>query len=188
MIYRSIVRRRVNHLFNEANNGNWEAIVESLAPQFSYRFVGDTPLGGTRTTHDAMRQWFERLYRLFPGSQFAPETIVVEGPPWHTTVMTYVKIRGTAPGDDGLPHPYENEFMQRSTLRWGRLTDVLTLEDTQRFANALPALAASGVIEATLQPITDATPADGPRHEDAAVRTRIRDGANGQEPDQHRSS
>jgi ketosteroid isomerase-like protein len=81
MIYRAIVRRQVLRLFNEANNGNWGAIVDGLAPRFDYRFIGDTPLGGTRTTHDAMRRWFDRLYRLFPGSQFAPQRIVVEGPP-----------------------------------------------------------------------------------------------------------
>jgi ketosteroid isomerase-like protein len=155
MIYRAIVRRRVRKLFAEANAGNWQAIVDGLAPAFHYRFVGDTPLGGTRTTHDAMRRWFERLYRLFPGSRFAPETVVVEGPPWRTTIMTYVKIHGTAPGSIGADEPYENEFMQRMSLRWGRITSVLTIEDTQRFANILPALAAAGVADATQPPITD---------------------------------
>ena len=77
------------------------AIVDGLAPTFSYRFIGDTPLGGTRTTDKAMRLWFERLYRLFPGSQFAPQTIVVEGPPWNTRIMTYVKINGVVPTDGG---------------------------------------------------------------------------------------
>jgi ketosteroid isomerase-like protein len=156
MIYRSIVRKRVRSLFAQANAGNWEAIVAGLAPTFTYRFVGDTPLGGTRTTHEAMRRWFERLYRLFPGSQFEPSAIVVEGPPWATSVMTHVRIVGTAPGSDAVVRPYENEFMQRMTLRWGRVTSVVTLEDTQRFVNALPALAAAGITDATAAPIADA--------------------------------
>ena len=46
-----------------------------------HRFVGDTPLGGTRTTDAAMRLWWERLDRLFPGDRFAPESVVVQGPP-----------------------------------------------------------------------------------------------------------
>ncbi len=142
-------------LFNEANSGNWQAIVDGLAPTFTYRFVGDTPLGGTRTTHAAMQRWFERLYRLFPGSQFTPTTIVVEGPPWRTTIMTYVQIGGTAPQSDGSIAPYSNEFMQRLDLRWGKITGVVTLEDTQRFVNALPALAAAGIDDARLPPITD---------------------------------
>jgi ketosteroid isomerase-like protein len=156
VIYRTIVRRQVRSLFAEANNGNWQAIIDGLAPTFTYRFVGDTPLGGTRTTHEAMQRWFARLYRLLPAAQFVPETIVVEGPPWRTTIMTYVKIRGTAPASDTTVRPYENEFMQRMSLKWGRITSVLTLEDTQRFVDALPAFAAAGFADATEAPIADA--------------------------------
>jgi ketosteroid isomerase-like protein len=155
VIYRAIVRKKVAALFSGANRGDWNAIVENLAPSFSYRFIGDTPLGGTRTTHAAMRHWFERLYRLFPGAQFSPQSIVVEGMPWNTTIFTYVKINGTAPDDSGRSRAYENEFMQRMTLRWGRIASVITLEDTQRFVNALPALAAAGFVDATSPPITD---------------------------------
>jgi len=156
MIYRAIVRRRVHRLFSEANRGNWAAIVEGLAPRFTYRFVGDTPLGGTRTSHAAMRLWFERLYRLFPGSAFVPQAVVVEGPPWRTNIMTYMLIRGRVPGVDGAPRPYENEFMQRMVLRWGKVTSVVTLEDTQRFVDLLPALASAGIVDATAAPIVDA--------------------------------
>jgi ketosteroid isomerase-like protein len=159
VIYRAIVRRQVRHLFDEANRGNWAAIVDGLAPTFSYRFVGDTPLGGTRQTHAAMRLWFERLYRLFPGAVFAPQAIIVEGPPWRTNIMTYVLIQGSAPDGDGRQRQYENEFMQRMVLRWGKITTVITLEDTQRFVNILPVLAASGYTDAMSAPITDAVPA-----------------------------
>jgi ketosteroid isomerase-like protein len=156
MIYRAVVRRQVLSLFSEANNGNWAAIVDGLAPTFTYRFIGDTPLGGTRTTDRAMRLWFERLYRLFPGSRFIPQDVVVEGPPWRTMIMTYVKIVGTVAATNGSLQPYENEFMQRMVLRWGKIHEVLTLEDTQRFVNALPRLAAAGIADATAGPITDA--------------------------------
>jgi ketosteroid isomerase-like protein len=155
MFYRAIVRRQVRRLFAEANRGNWAAIVDGLAPKFSYRFVGETPLGGTRQTHHAMRLWFERLYRLFPGSKFVPEAIVVEGPPWHTVIMTYVKIQGTLPGPNGTSVLYENEFMQKMVLCWGRIVSVLTLEDTQRFERVLPGLAAAGIADATAVPIVD---------------------------------
>ncbi len=154
-MYRRIVKHKVSALFAQANDGNWMAIVDNLAPTFRYRFVGDTPLGGTRTTHVAMRRWFERLYRLFPDSKFAVQDIVVEGPPWATTIMTYVKIAGTVPGAAAQPAPYENEFMQHMKLRWGRITSVLTLEDTQRFSNILSALASSGISDATAPPISD---------------------------------
>jgi hypothetical protein len=36
----------------------------------------------------------------------------------------------------------------------GKITSVITLEDTQRFVNALPLLAAAGIADATAAPIT----------------------------------
>jgi ketosteroid isomerase-like protein len=155
-MYRSIVKWRVRSLFNEANRGNWQAIVDSLSPRFVYRFVGDTPLGGTRTTKASMQAWFQRIYKLVPDAQLHPEMIVVEGAPWNTRVMTYVKFRGTLPPISGLPGDvYENEVMQLMHLRWGRIASVITLEDTLRFAAILPRLAAAGITEATATPITD---------------------------------
>lgn len=155
-MYRSIVRRRVRSLFVEANRGNWQAIIDSLSPRFVYRFIGDTPLGGTRRTKPAMQAWFQRIYRLVPDAQLHPEVIVVEGMPWNTRVMTYVKFRGSLPSVAGQPGArYENEVMQLMQLRWGRITSVTTLEDTLRFARILPALAAAGITDATAEPITD---------------------------------
>jgi ketosteroid isomerase-like protein len=154
-MYRHIVRKRVLHLFAEANRGNWRAIVDELDSPFSYRFAGETPLGGTRISKPAMIAWFERLYRLFPGSQFDPRDVVVEGPPWRTRVMTYVRITGTRPADGGgQPIPYDNEFMQLMTIRWGRIASVLTIEDTQKFVGILPALSAAGFADARAEPIT----------------------------------
>jgi ketosteroid isomerase-like protein len=156
VMYRSIVRWRVRSLFHQANLGNWQAIVDSLAPVFVYRFVGDTPLGGTRTTKSSMQAWFQRIYKLVPDAQLHPEVIVVEGAPWNTRVMTYVKFRGTLPPVVGyLGDAYENEVMQLMTLRWGRISSVITLEDTQRFVAILPRLSAAGIADATASPITD---------------------------------
>jgi ketosteroid isomerase-like protein len=155
-MYKTIVRWRVRSLFAEANRGNWQAIIDTLSPTFVYRFVGNTPLGGTRTTKPAMRAWFQRIYRLVPDAQLHPQTIVVEGMPWNTRVMTYVKFRGTMPPvGDSAGAPYENEVMQLMQLKWGRITSVLTIEDTQRFVDILPALAAAGIADATAAPITD---------------------------------
>jgi ketosteroid isomerase-like protein len=155
-MYKTIVRWRVRSLFAEANRGNWQAIIDTLSPTFVYRFVGDTPLGGTRTTKPAMQAWFQRIYRLVPDAQLHPQTIVVEGMPWNTRVMTYVKFQGTMPPvGNAAGAPYENDVMQLMLLKWGRITSVLTIEDTQRFVNILPALAAAGIADATAAPITD---------------------------------
>lgn len=157
-MYKSIVKRRVRSLFAAANRGNWQAIVDALGPSFAYRFIGDTPLGGTRTTKPAMQQWFARIYRLVPDARLMPQEIVVEGLPWNTRVMTYVKFQGTLPPLNGAKGAaYENEVMQLLRIRWGRIVEVTTLEDTQRFINILPQLAAAGLADATAGPITDAS-------------------------------
>jgi hypothetical protein len=51
-------------------------------------------------------------------------------------------------------HLYENEFMQLITIKWGKMTSVLTIEDTLRFANLLPKIAATGSKDATAEQIT----------------------------------
>jgi ketosteroid isomerase-like protein len=158
-MYKSIVRRRVRSLFAQANRGNWQAVVDALDERFVYRFVGDTPLGGTRTSKPAMQEWFKRIYRLVPDAQLVPQVILVEGLPWNTRVMTYVKFKGSLPAAAGKPGaPYENDVMQLMQIKWGRIISVLTLEDTQRFVNILPLLAAAGIKDASAAPITDQQP------------------------------
>jgi ketosteroid isomerase-like protein len=155
-MYKTIVKHRIRGLFAEANRGNWQAIVNSLSTNFTYRFIGDTPLGGTRHKISSMQEWFKRIYKLVPDAQLIPHTIVVEGMPWNTKVMTYVKFRGTLPAVNGeVGAPYENEVMQLMHLKWGRVCSVLTLEDTLRFANILPLLSRAGIAEARAEPIND---------------------------------
>jgi ketosteroid isomerase-like protein len=158
-MYHFIVKRRIRALFAEANRGNFQAIIDSLATTFVYRFIGDTPLGGTRTRPSSMKLWFERIYRLVPDAKLNPQMIVVEGPPWNTRIMTYVTFNGTLPAvGSHAGAPYENEVMQLLSLKWGRIHSVLTIEDTLRFANILPLLAKAGIADATAAPICDVTP------------------------------
>jgi SnoaL-like domain len=155
-MYHSIVKRRIRWLMAEANRGNHQAIIDGLASTFNYRFIGDTPLGGTRTKTSSMAKWFQRIYELVPDATLHPQEIVVEGMPWNTRIMTYVKFRGTLPASKTEPaRPYENEVMQLINLRWGRMTSVLTLEDTLRFDKILPRLAAAGIAAANAAPISD---------------------------------
>jgi ketosteroid isomerase-like protein len=155
-MYHFIVKRRIRHLMAEANRGNFQAIIDSLATKFVYRFVGDTPLGGTRTKKTSMKAWFERIYRLVPDAKLNPQMIVVEGPPWNTKIMTYVKFNGTLPPVGSNPGlPYENEVMQLLSLKWGRIHSILTIEDSLRFDKILPLLSKAGIKDATAPPICD---------------------------------
>ena len=73
------------------------------------------------------------------------------GWPWHTRVATDLIVRCTMP--DGTP--YHNVVNQFVRLRWGRVIEVRTLEDTQKLERALQVLTADSIEEAEAPQITD---------------------------------
>lgn len=150
-MYRLIVAARIRRIFARLDAGDWETMIRALAPRFTYRFYGDHALGGERTTVAAMRAWWGRVFRLLPGASFEPRDVLVAGWPWSTRVATDVIVRATLA--DGTH--YENVINQFVRLRWGRVTEVRTLEDTQKLAQALQGLAAAGIEEASADQISD---------------------------------
>ena len=150
-MYAHIVEARLRRVFAALNQGDTAPMLASLAPRFSYRFEGDSAIGGLRTGAASMQAWWQRLYRLFPGLQFEVEAVDVVGPPWNTRIHALLVFR--------VPHaeggPYRNVVMQRMHMRWGRISHIHTLEDTQRCARYLAWRAAQGMAEAQAAPITD---------------------------------
>jgi len=129
---------------------DWAYVVDQFAPGFTYRFVGDHALGGTRRTRAAMADWFERLFRLFPDIHFTVRDVLVAGWPWRTRAVALVAVRAQVDGT-----PYRNEVAQELEIRWGRITRIVTLEDTAKLARALGELRHGGVAEAAAAPIAD---------------------------------
>lgn len=148
-MYTTIVRATVRNVFAKINHGDYHAMVNGLADEFTYVFHGEHALGGRRTSKGAMIRWWERTLRLLPGAQFALQDVLVNGPPWRTRVATRARVSGSLP--DGSR--YENTVFQFLTLRWGRVTEVETVEDLQVLQRALAVVAASGVDEALADPI-----------------------------------
>jgi ketosteroid isomerase-like protein len=150
-MYHALVERRVRRVFARLSAGDTKPMLDSLAERFAYRFEGDSPLGGLRTSRASLQLWWERLYRLFPGLGFSVRDVVVAGGPWHTRVFTLLDF--VKPLPDGSR--YTNVVMQRMVMRWGRVTEVHTLEDTQRCMRLLAWQAGRGQQEATAAPISD---------------------------------
>lgn len=153
-MYHMIVRAKVRGVFASISRGDYEPMLASLAPTFRYKFYGDHALGGERTTVAAVRLWWERIFRMLPDPTFEVREVVVAGWPWNTTVATCVRVSAPLPGGDGAR--YENTVDQFLKMRWGRVTSVETLEDTQLLVRTLDHLAAHGYPEAHAAPITDA--------------------------------
>jgi ketosteroid isomerase-like protein len=150
-MYHAIVERRLRAIFAEIGRGNAEPMLRALGPDFVYRFEGDTALGGERRTVAAMRLWWERLYRVFPGLHFEIRDVLVKGWPWDTRVATYLRFKARLANGQ----PYENDVVQMLRMRWGRVTRVHTIEDSLRCARTLADIAAGGQPEAVAPPITD---------------------------------
>ena len=126
-------------------------MLDQFAPRFEYSFVGAHALGGARHSRESMTGWFERLFELFPGIRFEVADVLVKGWPWRTTAVVLVDVHA----DDAQARPTANEVAQTIELRWGRITRIRTLEDTQKLAGALDRLAETGIEEAALAAIED---------------------------------
>jgi ketosteroid isomerase-like protein len=148
-MYRAIVARRVRSAWEHLARGDYDYVLHQFAPRFTHSFAGEHALGGERSDRDAQRAWFERLFRLLPGIEFQLEDVLVRGWPWRTRAVALIRVRASVDG-----RRYENEVAQTIDLRWGRITRIHNLEDTQKLAAALERLAESGLAEALSEPVT----------------------------------
>jgi ketosteroid isomerase-like protein len=151
MVHARIVEARIRAVFDRINAGDHMPMVDGLGEPFAYVFHGDHALGGRRTTRDAMIRWWERVHRLLPGARFTIHEVIVRGGPWRTRVAVRAGIEGPLPGGE----VYRNAVFPFMTLRWGRVTEVETIEDLQVLTRALAVVAASGEPEAAAPPIVD---------------------------------
>jgi ketosteroid isomerase-like protein len=153
-MYHRFVAYKVRATFAQISTGNWHPMLTGMAPSFSYRFYGSSALAGERHTLEGLRCWWERCFRLLPKPEFQIEEVIVAGGPWATRIATRVRINAALA--DGSS--YENIFMQNMSMRWGRITEIHTLEDTATLQEALDRLATAGIDEARADPIADTGP------------------------------
>jgi ketosteroid isomerase-like protein len=132
-MYHRIVRSRVRQAYAKMSAGRYRDVVRTFSPDIVFRFYGDHAMGGEQRGSEAVRAWFERVFRLLPGLRLEPLSIVVDGPPWNTTVATRFRVHAELP--DGLV--YTNEGMQYLRLRWGKAVEDRLYEDTQVLSEAI---------------------------------------------------
>jgi ketosteroid isomerase-like protein len=149
-MYRAIVAQRVRTAWRHLNDRDIEFVLAMFARSFTHRFVGANAMGGVRNSLESQRLWFQRLFRLLPDIEFTVHDVLVAGWPWRTRAVVLVTTRGSSAGIE-----FENEFAQTIDLRWGKITHINVIEDTEKMGEVLGRLAASGVDEAVAPPITD---------------------------------
>jgi len=144
-MYHAIVRRKVLSLFEAINRGDAEPVVTGFATSFEHVFLGETALGGRRTSVAATRKWYARLYRLLPDIHFEIERVTVSGTPWNT--LAIAEWRESNSGTDGVRTSARG--IHAVHIAWGKMTRLHVCPDTVMLKATLDRLAGKGVAEAT---------------------------------------
>lgn len=150
-MYHFVLKRILRSAFAKINRGEYEAIVNQFAPVFEHTFYGEHALGGTRTTPESNRRWYQRLAKIFPDLHFTITTIDVSGWPWNTTASVEWKDRFSGP--DGTIH--NNQGVHVFRFKWGRVTSLHIYTDTYKLAAILDSFARNGRPEAGEPQIED---------------------------------
>ena len=128
--------------------GDFDQVLSQFRPDCELVFVSPTALGARLSGQADLRRWFERFRRLLPDPSFDVRRLVIGGPVWNQRIAAHVIIRSRVAGE-----PYENQFAQFLTLRWGKVAEDLILEDTATWEAASHRLAAAGDLEAIGPPL-----------------------------------
>lgn len=143
-MYSMMVARKVRRAWAALDAGDYEVVLGDFARRFRYENIAaDHELGGTFTTREELAAHFELLKQAFRNLRFTVHDVLVAGWPGATSVVVRASITGELP--DGTP--YENEIVQRMTLRWGKAVEVRALIDNVRARAAIDILAAAGVLK-----------------------------------------
>jgi ketosteroid isomerase-like protein len=149
-MYKAIARRKATEVFEAIGRRDIDAVLKDVAPNVHHTFPGDNALGGERHSRDAMRLWFERVFRLFPDLQLKVRRVAVKGPPWDM----FVAIEWTDHGEAADGVTYENEGAHWIRLRRGKAVYIHAYTDPEKITTICNRLAESGVEEASAPPIT----------------------------------
>jgi ketosteroid isomerase-like protein len=149
-VYKRLVRGRVVSVFDHLSDGDYEYALRGLSQDVHHRFAGAHPLGGERATRDAVRLWFERLFRLFPSLQFTVYNVSVSGWPWDMRVA----IEWVAEATPATGPTYRNVGAHVMRVQRGKVSVLHAYEDSQAVAAACALMAEAGISEASAEPIT----------------------------------
>ncbi len=143
-MYQIIFKQQVAKGFQNISHANFDAVLKLFAPDIHFTFVGHHSIGGDWQDRNIVKQWFDRVHRLFPDLQLIPLHIHVSGWPWDVTAITQFEVKATLP--DG--RLYRNQGVQILRIRLGKIVADYLIEDTQLLLAALDQIAQSGNAEA----------------------------------------
>lgn len=144
-MYQLIFKRQIVKGFQNISRANFDDVLKLFAPDIHFTFVGDHAMAGNWRDRVIVKQWFDRVHRLFPDLQLIPLHIQISGWPWDVSATTQFEVQATLP--DGSR--YRNQGVQILRIRLGKIVTDYLIEDTQLLEQALEKIAQSGNKEAT---------------------------------------
>ena len=132
-----IARHVVERAYRDLNARNLDALLRVFAADAVFEFHGDTPFGGERRGRQAIRGWFEEVWRDFGRLELSARDVAVSGPPWNMKVIVRFGDRYHLNTGDTL----DNHGFQYLRLSWGKVKEDRILVDQQILGRAV-ALAA----------------------------------------------
>ena len=150
-MYHTLVKARVAATFDALNRGDFDPALAGMAARFEHVFAGRHAIGGVRHSREAMRRWFERLFRLNRQLHFDLKHIAVSGWPWNTTAV----VEWTDGADLADGTSYLNSGVHIVRMRWGKIFSLHAYLDTAVWEAACARMALAGIAEANAAPIKD---------------------------------
>jgi ketosteroid isomerase-like protein len=144
-MYHYLVAQKTRGMFEKLNDADAGPFIKAVHDDVVFTYPGKHALGGTMHGKEELSRWFDRFFRFFPGIKWTIRDIVVEGPPWGTTVVS-AEWSVHCVLENG--HVFDNEGLHMIELERAKAKAVRVYLDTQRSAAALKSLADSGVADA----------------------------------------
>jgi ketosteroid isomerase-like protein len=121
------VKQLISRVMARTREGDIRPTLALDAPDMRFVFPGRNSWSGTFLGRDAHQRWLERLVRV--GVKTDVDELVASGFPWRMTVCIRGRSWRDTPSGERI---YDNRYVIWAKLRWGRLQEYETYEDTEK--------------------------------------------------------
>jgi len=126
-LYAAAVRLLLRRNLSRLRTGDLGPMVALFAPDVHFTFPGESSWAIDVRDREAVERWEQRF--LDTGLALEPREILISGPPWSTRIALHFDDHLTT--DEG-ERVYENRGVIFAVAAWGKVTEFIVYEDTQK--------------------------------------------------------
>jgi ketosteroid isomerase-like protein len=128
-MYRWLVSHMIRRVAARSRAGDMAPTLAMWADDGHFQFPGESSWAVDLHRKDDIERWYDRFTRA--GLQLEPHEILVQGPPWNTTVCVHFTDRAARPDGEII---YINHGVLFIKIAWGKIRYGTVYEDTQKVA------------------------------------------------------